>query len=188
MTNSGALGSMGTTGGSMMNPADGSTILNENEQPINDTSETAENSDDQVVDETDSEQVVDEEGSGDDEGENFLGFPSFPFPTFFRSFSDSIVGGYRKSRQLYSPCIDRITLPCIVEDFIGAGMGDAPSACVPVLCGNSLCQSGSGSACKIETSVTPFYVGVRFGDGKQNKGSPEDNLGACLRYKQLPCS
>lgn len=122
-----------------------------------------------------------EEGSGGAEAGFFDGFPSFSFPSFFRSFRVS-----RQSRQLYSPCVDRITLPCIVEDFIGVGMGDLPS-CLPVHCGDSLCPGGM-SACKIETSVTPFYIGVHFGDGARNKGSPEDNIGACLRYRQLPCS
>lgn len=120
-----------------------------------------------------------DEGSGGGGG-FFGGFPSFSFPSFFRTFSS------RQSRQLYSPCTDRITLPCIVEDFIGAGMGDIPT-CIPVHCGSTLCQAGIAS-CKVETSVTPFHIGVHFGDGKINKGSPEDNIGACLRYKQLPCS
>lgn len=120
------------------------------------------------------------EGSGDDEGAGggFF-FPSFQFPSFFRSFSG------RKARQIYSPCTDRITMPCIMEDFIAAGMGDVPS-CLPVHCGNSLCHN-SATPCKVETSVTPFHIGVHFGDGKENKGSPEDNIGACLRYRQLPC-
>ncbi|CRK89795.1 CLUMA_CG003451, isoform A [Clunio marinus] len=131
----------------------------------------------------DDEMLADEEGSGGEAADTgfFSGFPSFTFPSFFSSFT-----GRRRSRQLYSPCTDRITLPCIVEDFIGVGMGDIPT-CIPVHCGNSLCQHGD-SSCKIETSVTPFHIGVHFGDGKTNKGSPEDNIGACLRYKQLPCS
>lgn len=122
-----------------------------------------------------------DDGSGGDDGGFFVGFPVISFPPFFRSFT-----GGRRGRQLYSPCTDRITLPCIVEDFIGAGMGDPPT-CLPVHCGNSLCKAGV-SSCKIETSVTPFHIGVHFGDGKTNKGSPEDNIGACLRYRQLPCS
>lgn len=124
------------------------------------------------------ETQADEEGSGGGGGTGGF-FPTFSFPNFFRSFSR------RQSRQLFSPCADRITLPCIVEDFIGAGMGTVQS-CVPVICGNSLCQS-RGDSCRIETSVTPFHIGVHFGDGKKHKGSPEDNIGACLRYKQLPC-
>lgn len=193
MSNSGP-GSMGAAGGmpgAAMNPvmADEMAPVGEDGQPVmND--ETGETPADQETAESDPEEVNDEGSGGDDavDGGGFFGFPSFPFPTFFRSFSDSITGNFRQSRQLYSPCVDRITLPCIVEDFIGAGMGDAPSSCIPVLCGSSLCASGRGSACKIETSVTPFHIGVHFGDGKQNKGSPENNIGACLRYKQLPCS
>lgn len=157
--------------------------------------------DDSLADETQdapeevqADEPAEEEGSG---GGGFFGgfpsfsFPSFPsFPSFFRTFSSrqsrSMMYSDRQSRQLFSPCTDRITLPCIVEDFIGAGMGDIPS-CIPVHCGSSLCQAGV-SSCKLETSVTPFHIGVHFGDGKVNKGSPEDNIGACLRYKQLPCS
>lgn len=161
--------------------------------------------DDSLADET---QEAPEEVAADDPAEeegsggggffsglpSFSGFPSLPsfslpsFP-FFRKFSSRQSRSFysdRQSRQLYSPCTDRITLPCIVEDFIGAGMGDIPS-CIPVHCGSSLCQAGIAS-CKVETSVTPFHIGVHFGDGKINKGSPEDNIGACLRYKQLPCS
>lgn len=192
MRNNGAGGgNMGAAGGMQgaMNPAlaDEMAPLDENGNPQDTPGEEEVN--DQEGEETSQDEETAEEGSGEDGGGGgFFGFPSFPFPTFFRSFSDSFGGSYRQSRQLYSPCNDRITLPCIVEDFIGAGMGDAPSLCVPILCGNSLCHSGRGSACRIETSVTPFHIGVRFGDGKQNKGSPEDNIGACLRYKQLPCS
>jgi len=120
-----------------------------------------------------------DEGSGGDEG-FFGGLPSFSFPSFFRSFTG------RRGRQIYSHCTDRITMPCIVEDFIAAGMGDIPT-CIPIHCGSSLCQAGI-SSCKIETSVTPFHIGVHFGTGAPNKGSAEDNIGACLRYRQLPCS
>jgi hypothetical protein len=128
----------------------------------------------------DDEPAADEEGSGGADGGGSLFFPSFQFPSFFRSFTG------RKSRQIYSPCLDRITMPCIMEDFIAAGMGNVPS-CVPVHCGTSLCYNG-GSPCRVETSVTPFHIGIHFGDGRGNKGSPEDNIGACLRYRQLPCT
>lgn len=177
------------------------TMLDENGNPIND--ETPADGDgtpgeeDGELNDQEADETQNDEGSGGDEGAFLGGFPTFAFPTFFRSFTSSFGGqngrsafegrGNRQGRQLYTPCLDRITLPCIVEDFIGAGMGDVPS-CIPIHCGNSLCHSSGGSACKIETSVTPFYLGVHFGDGKKNKGSPEDNIGACLRYKQLPCS
>ncbi|XP_062548394.1 uncharacterized protein LOC134213391 [Armigeres subalbatus] len=134
-----------------------------------------------------------DEGSGGGGGGGFFGsfFPSFFSRSIFdsyRSFDGShrqgrFFGGY--SRQFISNCKDRITLPCIVEDFIGAGMGDLPS-CIPVHCGNSLCPAGV-SPCRVETSVTPFGLGIHFGEGL-DKGSPEDNIGACLRYNQLPCA
>jgi hypothetical protein len=137
-----------------------------------------EETEEQQQEQQDEDQTADDEGSGGGDGGGGF-FPTFSFPSFFRSFSG------RTSRQLYSPCTDRVTIPCIVEDFIGAGMGSVQS-CVPVLCGTSLCQNGN-AGCKLETSVTPFAVGVHFGDGKGSKGSPEDNIGMCLRYKQLPC-
>jgi hypothetical protein len=144
------------------------------------------------ADETQADDPAAEEGSGGDEGAGFFGFPAFPsFPSFPSFFARSYRSGknmnmnMRSSRQLYSPCLDRITMPCIVEDFIGAGMGDIPT-CIPVHCGNSMCQSGV-SSCKIETTVTPFSIGVHFGNAT-NKGSPEDNIGACLRYTQSSCS
>ncbi|XP_058056711.1 uncharacterized protein LOC131208081 [Anopheles bellator] len=133
-----------------------------------------------------------DEGSGGGGG-FFDGF----FPSFFgRSIFDDDTG--RSGRSL-SPgtgqdlgrqfgtvnCADRITLPCIVEDFIGVGMGELPS-CRPVHCGNSLCPPGV-SPCRVETSVTPFSLGIHFGEGL-DRGSPEDNLGACIRYSQIPCA
>ncbi|XP_055550338.1 uncharacterized protein LOC129732920 [Wyeomyia smithii] len=129
-----------------------------------------------------------EEGSGGGGGGFFSGFfPSFFSRSIFDSYRDfegsSRQGRY--SRQFFSTCRDRITLPCIVEDFIGIGMGDLPS-CIPVHCGNSLCPGGA-TPCRVETSVTPFGLGVHFGEGL-DKGSPEDNIGACLRYSQIPCA
>jgi hypothetical protein len=166
-----------------MDPADDSGDADTADNPAQDNTgnDDAANDDSPQNDETQQDETQADEGSGGGDGGGFFGgFPSFSFPSFFRSF------GGRQSRQLYSPCTDRITLPCIVEDFIGAGMGDIPT-CIPIHCGNSLCDAGV-SSCKIETSVTPFHIGVHFGDGIANKGSPEDNIGACLRYKQLPCS
>lgn len=86
-----------------------------------------------------------------------------------------------------SECTDRITLPCVVEDFIAAGMGNVP-ACLPIHCGQSLCGEGV-LPCRIESTVTPFGIGVHFGDvgAEEVKGSPEDNIGACLRYNQVNC-
>lgn len=90
----------------------------------------------------------------------------------------------RQSKQFFSTCEDRITLPCIVEDFISVGSGSVPT-CSPVHCGNSLC-SANVSPCRVESTVTPFGIGIHFGDGR-NKGGAEENIGACIRYKQLNC-
>lgn len=115
------------------------------------------------------------EGSGG--GGGFFSFANF--------FGRSMDGNHyhRQGKQFFRVCADRITLPCIVEDFIGAGMGDI--GCQPVHCGNTMCRSGS-SPCKIETSVTPFAIGVHFGEGV-DKGNPDENIGACLRYNQIAC-
>ena len=91
----------------------------------------------------------------------------------------------RDARQLYHYCNDRVTLPCVIEDFIGTGASKL-SSCLPIHCGNSLCLPGETAQCRMETSVTPFTLGFHFGEGRF-KGSPEDNIGACLRYVQLPC-
>lgn len=91
----------------------------------------------------------------------------------------------RRARQLYHYCNDRVTLPCVIEDFIGTGASRL-SSCLPIHCGNSLCLPGESSQCRMETSVTPFALGFHFGEGRY-KGSAEDNIGACLRYFQLPC-
>lgn len=91
----------------------------------------------------------------------------------------------RNARQLYHYCNDRITLPCVIEDFIGTGASKL-SSCLPIHCGNSLCLPGQSSPCRVETSVTPFALGFHFGEGR-HKGSAEDNIGACLRFSQQPC-
>ena len=36
-------------------------------------------------------------------------------------------------------------------------------------------------------SVRPFNIRVQFGPGTREE-SPEDNLGMCLKYQQLPCT
>lgn len=70
-------------------------------------------------------------------------------------------------------------------DFIAAGMGNVPE-CTPIHCGDSLCDPGV-LPCRVESTVTPFGLGIRFGDGL-DKGSPEENIGACLRYNQVICA
>lgn len=134
------------------------------------------------------------EGSGDnDEEDEGTGFSSLlsigSFLTraaLFRSArSMENDQNARTSRQFFSFCTDRITMPCIVEDFISTGMGSV-ATCSPVHCGRSLCPPNV-TPCRVESTVTPFGLGFHFGDGT-NKGSPEDNIGACLRFNQLSCA
>ncbi|ENN71136.1 hypothetical protein YQE_12067, partial [Dendroctonus ponderosae] len=68
-------------------------------------------------------------------------------------------------------CNDKIVLPCDSEDLEH--------------CGLSLCPSGN-SPCRIESSVTPFNIGVHFAESAA-EASPEENLGMCLNYEQIPC-
>nr|XP_016945699.1 uncharacterized protein LOC108021471 [Drosophila suzukii] len=92
----------------------------------------------------------------------------------------------REARQFFSTCSDRITMPCIIEDFIGTGLGPLPG-CEPVHCGAQFCSSGVWP-CRIESTVTPFYIGVHFGNGMgAGKANAEDNVGACLRFSQVQC-
>lgn len=120
------------------------------------------------------------DGSGD-------GTPTREEPDFMALFRNTIFdfrSNKRNARNLYTRCNDRITMPCIIEDFIAPGKGPLPG-CEPVHCGRSFCASGT-TPCRIESTVTPFYLGVRFGNGRR-KGSPEENIGACLRYSQMEC-
>ncbi|KAH8413326.1 hypothetical protein KR009_010021 [Drosophila setifemur] len=92
----------------------------------------------------------------------------------------------REARQFFSTCSDRITMPCIIEDFIGTGLGPLPG-CEPIHCGSQFCSSGMWP-CRIESTVTPFYIGVHFGNGLgAGKANAEDNVGACLRFSQVQC-
>lgn len=117
-------------------------------------------------------------------GFDFLGFIRSAFDLGFRSSRQIRPLSQRQLRQFYSNCGDRITMPCIIEDFIGTGLGPLPG-CEPVHCGMQFCSNGIWP-CRIESTVTPFYVGIHFGDGS-GKGSAEDNIGACLRYQQVQC-
>lgn len=103
----------------------------------------------------------------------------------FRRSLETPVHTKRTSKQFFSSCDDRITLPCIVEDFISVGSTSVPS-CSPIHCGSTLCPRGGSSPCRIESTVTPFAIGIHFGEGTF-KGNAEENIGACLRYKQVNC-
>ncbi|XP_050298218.1 uncharacterized protein LOC126737379 isoform X2 [Anthonomus grandis grandis] len=92
----------------------------------------------------------------------------------------------RESFRAIEMCNDRIILPCDTEELIMPGMFNlAPGSCNLIHCGLSLCPSGN-DPCKIESSATPFNIGVHFGNSAKPV-SPEDNLGMCLNYEQIPC-
>lgn len=145
-------------------------------------------------DDEDEDETVDGDGDGDtrDELTSLLDLGSFiTRAALFRRRRRSVepilhepIKHERQSRQYYSTCNDRITLPCIIEDFISVGSGSIPT-CSPIHCGNSLCSSNV-SPCRVESTVTPFGIGIHFGDGI-NKGNAEENIGACIKYKQLTC-
>ncbi|KAH1025653.1 uncharacterized protein LOC109544410 [Dendroctonus ponderosae] len=83
-------------------------------------------------------------------------------------------------------CNDKIVLPCDSEELILPGlMNMMPGSCSLEHCGLSLCPSGN-SPCRIESSVTPFNIGVHFAESAA-EASPEENLGMCLNYEQIPC-
>ncbi|RZC34751.1 uncharacterized protein BDFB_001026, partial [Asbolus verrucosus] len=82
-------------------------------------------------------------------------------------------------------CSDRIVLPCDSDDLLMPG-DVGPGFCDLVHCGESLCPLGA-SPCRIESSATPFTVGVHFGPSAR-EAPPDDNLGMCLTYEQLPCN
>ncbi|CAH2093281.1 unnamed protein product [Euphydryas editha] len=82
-------------------------------------------------------------------------------------------------------CTDRVTIPCENEYFVSSQMF-GPGVCDPHHCGSSLCSSSSGE-CHIDTSITPYAVSVHFGPPTV-KPNPEDNIGMCLRYTQIPCN
>jgi len=87
-----------------------------------------------------------------------------------------------QSRQQMEICTDKILMPCDPEDFIMPGMEDA---CSLAHCGGSLCANGE-SPCKVESTITPFVIGVRFG-ASGRADNPEDKIGMCLTYEQQPC-
>ncbi|KAG5899796.1 hypothetical protein JTB14_006129 [Gonioctena quinquepunctata] len=84
-------------------------------------------------------------------------------------------------------CNDKITVPCDSDDLIlQEDQMMIPGYCEMIHCGPSLCPSGE-TPCRIESSVTPFTIGIHFGPSMREE-SPEDNLGMCLSYEQLPCN
>ncbi|KAJ2940370.1 hypothetical protein O0L34_g47 [Tuta absoluta] len=90
--------------------------------------------------------------------------------------------GYGFGRQR---CRDRITIPCESEYFV-SNLPYSSGVCDPHHCGSSFCPGQPHNQCRVETSITPFAVTVHFGPPTV-KRNPEENIGACLRYQQLPC-
>ncbi|CAH0725463.1 unnamed protein product, partial [Brenthis ino] len=82
-------------------------------------------------------------------------------------------------------CTDRVTVPCENEYFVSSQLF-GPGVCDPHHCGDTFCPGRPFRECHIDTSITPFAVSVHFGVPtiKQN---PEENIGMCLRYTQIPC-
>lgn len=91
-----------------------------------------------------------------------------------------------EGRQMEA-CGDKITVPCDSDELLTPGDEDLlQGVCDMSHCGSTLCPAGE-DPCKIESTVTPFVIGVHFGPSRRDE-SPEDNLGMCLVYKQLPCN
>ncbi|XP_072944923.1 uncharacterized protein [Epargyreus clarus] len=90
--------------------------------------------------------------------------------------------GYGRQR-----CKDRITIPCENEYFLGSGPLSTPGVCDPHHCGSTLCPGVGFPQCRVDSALTPFAVAVHFGPPTP-KPSPEDNIGVCLRYTQIPCT
>ncbi|KDR10193.1 uncharacterized protein LOC110838169 isoform X1 [Zootermopsis nevadensis] len=89
-------------------------------------------------------------------------------------------GGIGDSRD----CDDKIVMPCDSEEFL-MPESSGPGVCDLLHCGSSFCNQGE-KPCRIESSSTPFNIRVQFGPGIREE-SPEDNIGMCLHYEQLPC-
>ncbi|XP_013179822.1 PREDICTED: uncharacterized protein LOC106126626 [Papilio xuthus] len=81
-------------------------------------------------------------------------------------------------------CADRVTIPCESEYFVASSVM-SPGVCDPHHCGSSFCAAGR-SDCRVDSSISPFTVSVHFGP-PTHKRDPDENIGACLRYSQLPC-
>ncbi|XP_047992050.1 uncharacterized protein LOC125230849 isoform X2 [Leguminivora glycinivorella] len=98
----------------------------------------------------------------------------------YGKFGEGLQGGYGRLR-----CKDRITIPCENEYFVSSSILMS-GVCDPHHCGSSFCPHKNPRECHVDTSITPFAVSVHFGQPSR-KPNPEENIGACLRYTQMPC-
>ncbi|XP_063917357.1 uncharacterized protein LOC135133044 [Zophobas morio] len=106
-------------------------------------------------------------------------------PNNNETISEDVGSGDGAEPRNMDDCSDRIVLPCDSEDLLmPSDVG--PGTCDLIHCGESLCPSGE-TPCRIESSVTPFTIGVHFGSSAR-EAPPDDNLGMCLTYEQLPCN
>lgn len=118
---------------------------------------------------------------------------------------DEIGSGGGDMQPRADECADRIILPCDSEDLLMVSSffskkktifysknfsqpsdSGGHGVCDLIHCGGSLCPADDGP-CRIESSATPFTIGVHFGPSSREE-SPEDNLGMCLTFEQLPCN
>ncbi|XP_052743372.1 uncharacterized protein LOC112053078 isoform X2 [Bicyclus anynana] len=158
---------------------------------------------DQVMPVDDEQTQQDEEGSGSDpqiEDTSPTPQPSFmsrragrafwSWSPYMQHYSEEKLkyygygyyagGGFGRQR-----CTDRVTIPCENEYFVSSQLF-GPGVCDPHHCGNTFCPGVRPQDCRVDTSISPFAVSVHFGPPtlKQN---PEENIGMCLRYTQVPC-
>ncbi|XP_044252899.1 uncharacterized protein LOC123003909 [Tribolium madens] len=95
------------------------------------------------------------------------------------------VGSGEAPESRADECSDKVVLPCDSEDLL-MPQAVGPGFCTLVHCGESLCPAGE-NPCRIESSITPFVIGVHFGSSV-GESPPDDNLGMCLNYEQMPCN
>ncbi|XP_022116056.2 uncharacterized protein LOC110993936 isoform X1 [Pieris rapae] len=97
-------------------------------------------------------------------------------------------GNYGKGLSGYGrqKCGDRVTIPCENEYFVSSSVF-SPGVCDPHHCGSNFCPGMRFEDCHVESSISPFAVSMHFGPPTV-KENPEDNIGMCLRYKQIPCN
>ncbi|XP_052755179.1 uncharacterized protein LOC113515863, partial [Galleria mellonella] len=116
-----------------------------------------------------------------------------PYAQHFKKVDDKLryygYGNYGAGLKGYGRqrCQDRITIQCEDEYFVSSSLYSMPGVCDPHHCGDSFCPGIQFEHCRVETSVKPFKVSVHFGPPSR-KSNPEDNIGACLKYTQLPCN
>ncbi|CAH2230040.1 jg20249 [Pararge aegeria aegeria] len=98
----------------------------------------------------------------------------------YYGYGNYVGSGFGRQR-----CTDRVTIPCENEYFVSSQLF-GPGVCDPHHCGNSFCPGVRPQDCRVDTSISPFAVSMHFG-APTFKQNPEENIGMCLRYTQVPC-